>query len=180
MAGIDEAGRGCLAGPVVAAAVLFAPGEFIPEVNDSKKLSHQKREDLAIQIQETAFSIGVGLCSPQEIDAINILHAAMEAMRRAVLDLSVSPDQLLVDGNRCFPNSSWPFKTVIKGDSLSCTIAAASIIAKTTRDAIMVDMHNQFPNYGWDTNVGYPTKKHYAALQAHGPTPFHRRSFRLS
>ena len=180
MAGIDEAGRGCLAGPVVAAAVLFPPGVIVPEVNDSKKLSNQKREELALSIRKAAIATGVGLCSPEEIDTINILHAAMEAMRRAVLDLCVSPDQLLIDGNRGFPNSPWPYETIIKGDSRSFTIAAASIIAKTTRDALMKEMHNQYPVYGWDTNVGYPTKKHYAALAQHGPTPFHRRSFRLS
>lgn len=179
VAGIDEAGRGCLAGPVVAAAVVFPPGVAVPEVNDSKKLSHQKRERLAKLIQEEASSVGIGLCSPEEIDRINILNAAMEAMRRAVQDLSLTPEYLLIDGNTCFSDSPWPYDTIIKGDAKSSTIAAASIIAKTTRDALMLDLHEQFPHYGWNTNVGYPTKKHYEALREHGVTPLHRRSFRL-
>ena len=180
VAGIDEVGRGCLAGPVVAAAVIFPPGVAVPEVNDSKKLSYQKRERLAKWIQEHALSVGLGLCSPEEVDQLNILHAAMEAMRRAVLDLCVSPEMLLIDGNRCFPDSPWPFQTIVKGDAKSSTIAAASIIAKTTRDVMMMELHQQFPHYGWDTNVGYPTKKHYDGLKEFGITPLHRRSFRLT
>ncbi len=165
---------------MVAAAVVFPPGVAVPEVNDSKKLSLQKRERLSKVILDMAVSVGVGLCTPEEIDVLNILHASMEAMRRAVSNLVPSPDFLLVDGNRCFPDSPWPFETVIKGDAKSSTIAAASIIAKTTRDAMMMDLHEQFPDYGWDTNVGYPTKKHYEALALHGITPLHRKSFRLN
>lgn len=180
LAGVDEAGRGCLAGPVVAAAVIFPQNTLLEQVNDSKKISPVKREELASVIQESALSIGIGLCSPQEIDRLNILWAAMEAMRRAVADLNKpSPDFLLIDGNRCFPDSVWPYETLIKGDARSFTIAAASIIAKTTRDRLMRDMHTDFPHYGWDTNMGYPTASHYEALAAHGPTPFHRYSFRL-
>ena len=179
IAGIDEVGRGCLAGPVVAAAVVFPPGVAVPEVNDSKKLSHQKRDQLAKLIMKAAHSVGIGLCTPEEIDAMNILNAAMEAMRRAVCNLSLSPEMLLIDGNTCFPNSPWPYETIIKGDSKSSTIASASIIAKTTRDAMMLDLHAEFPGYGWNTNVGYPTKQHYEGLARHGITPLHRKSFRL-
>ena len=180
VAGIDEAGRGCLAGPVVAAAVIFPKNVRLPEVQDSKKLSPLKREEIAATIRASALSIGVGLCSPEEIDRMNILRAAMEAMRRAVENLTpLAPDYLLIDGNRCFPDSPWPFDTLVNGDNRSFTIAAASILAKTVRDDLMRDMHRAFPMYGWDTNMGYPTKAHYHALAEHGPTPFHRRSFRL-
>lgn len=180
VAGIDEAGRGCLAGPVVAAAVILPQGLEIDGVNDSKKLSKAKRETLAYTIQDQALASGIGLCSPEEIDELNILWAAMEAMRRAAQNLSPDPDFLLIDGNRCFPDSAWPFETIIKGDSKSHTIAAASILAKTTRDAIMRDLAEEYPAYNWTKNVGYPTKDHYAALAEHGITPYHRRSFRLS
>lgn len=152
---------------------------MIPEVNDSKKLSALKREELAHRVKETALCVGVGLCSPEEIDRLNILWAAMEAMRRAASDLTTNPDFLLIDGNRCFPDAAWPYETLVKGDARSFTIASASIIAKTVRDAYMHDMHQVYPDYGWDTNVGYPTAKHYKALAEHGPTPFHRQSFRL-
>lgn len=179
VAGVDEAGRGCLAGPVVAAAVVLPQDLEIEGVNDSKKLSKPKRERLAYEIQESALASGIGLCTPEEIDELNILWAAMEAMRRAVQSLGLEPSHLLIDGNRCFPDSPWPFDTVIKGDSKSHTIAAASILAKTTRDAIMRDLATECPAYNWDKNVGYPTKDHYAALAAHGITPYHRRSFRL-
>ncbi len=176
---MDEAGRGCLAGPVVAAATIFPQGVILEGVNDSKKLSPQKRAELAKEITKTAISVGIGLCSPQEIDDLNILWAAMEAMRRAVTSLDPAPDFLLIDGNRAFPKSPWPLKTLVKGDARSFTIAAASIIAKTARDGMMEGLHEEYPEYGWNTNMGYPTKKHYAALARLGPTPFHRKSFRL-
>lgn len=179
VAGLDEAGRGCLAGPVVAAAVILPEEHVLPGVTDSKKLSAAQRDELALAIQEEALAVGVGLCSPAEIDRLNILWAAMEAMRRAAADLAPGPDFLLVDGNRCFPDSPWPHDTVIKGDLYCHCIAAASIIAKTTRDRIMAALHEQYPAYGWGTNMGYPTKAHYAALEVEGPTPYHRRSFRL-
>ena len=179
VAGVDEAGRGCLAGPVVAAAVVFAPNVFIPEVQDSKKLSAQKRDALSYIIRDKAVAVGVGLCSPEEIDTLNILWAAMEAMKRAVYDLEAPPDFLLIDGNTFAREAPWSYQTVVGGDRRSFTIAAASIIAKTTRDAFMKDLHDEFPQYGWDTNVGYPTKKHYTALREWGPTPYHRKSFRL-
>ena len=180
VAGIDEAGRGCLAGPVVAAAVLLPPHLFIPGVNDSKKLSPADREELATEIQAKTVAVSIGMCSPQEIDQWNILWATMEAMKRAANGLFPFPDYLLIDGNRCFPNSPWPFKTLVKGDARSHTIAAASIVAKTTRDRLMKHLHDEYPAYGWDTNVGYPTADHYRALKQNGRTPYHRLSFRLT
>ncbi len=123
--------------------------------------------------------MGVGFCSPTEIDELNILWAAMEAMRRAVSNLAEQPDFLLIDGNRVFPDSPWPYETLVKGDARSFTIAAASIIAKTVRDQMMESLHEQYPVYGWNANMGYPTKKHYEALAQHGPTPLHRQSFKL-
>ncbi|MEM8486641.1 MAG: ribonuclease HII [Bacteroidota bacterium] len=179
VAGIDEAGRGCLAGPVVAAAAVFPKDFMVDGVNDSKKLSPQKRAKLAGEITKTAISVGIGLCSPAEIDKLNILWAAMEAMKRAVQHLTVSPDFLLIDGNRAFPDSPWPLETLVKGDARSSTIAAASIIAKTVRDDMMVALHNEHPEFGWHQNMGYPTKQHYEAIAAHGITPYHRKSFKL-
>ena len=164
----------------MAAAVIFPKNVWLPGVKDSKQLSPLIREEFASKIKESALSIGIGLCSPQEIDRLNILWAAMEAMRRAAQNLDTcSPEFLLIDGNRCFPESPWPFETVVKGDSRSFTIAAASILAKTVRDQYMRDMHEAFPQYGWDSNKGYPTASHYKALAVHGPTPFHRQSFNL-
>jgi ribonuclease HII len=180
LAGVDEAGRGCLAGPVVAAAVIFPPGVTVDGVRDSKKLSPARREAVLAEIRAKAAAIGVGLCSPEEIDRLNILWAAMEAMRRAVEALAPAPDFLLIDGDRCFPDPPLPFRTLVRGDQRSHTIAAASIVAKTTRDHFMRDLHEAHPAYGWDRNVGYPTREHYAALAEHGPTPYHRRSFRLT
>ncbi len=180
LAGVDEAGRGCLAGPVVAAAVIFPPGVTVGGVRDSKKLSAARRQAVLAEIRAKAEAIGVGLCSPEEIDRLNILWAAMEAMRRAVEALIPAPDFLLIDGDRCFPDPPFPFRTLVRGDGRSHSIAAASIVAKTTRDHFMRDLHEAHPEYGWDRNVGYPTREHYAALAAHGPTPYHRRSFRLS
>lgn len=148
-------------------------------VNDSKKLSPQKRAELASEITKTALSVGIGLCSPEEIDELNILWAAMEAMKRAASHLQPGPDFLLIDGNRAFPNSPWPLETLVKGDARSSTIAAASIIAKTVRDQLMIALHEEFPVYGWDQNMGYPTRQHYAAIAAHGITPYHRKSFKL-
>lgn len=179
VAGIDEAGRGCLAGPVVAAAAIFPQDLLLPEVNDSKKLSPQKRSEIAKEILTHAISVGVGICTPAEIDELNILWAAMEAMKRAVQNLNPEPNFLLIDGNRAFPDSPWPFETLIKGDARSFTVAAASIIAKTARDGMMESLHEEFPAYGWNSNMGYPTKQHYEAIAEHGITPLHRRSFKL-
>ncbi len=180
VAGVDEAGRGCLAGPVVAAAVIFRQGECVDGVTDSKLLPKEDRETLAGRIEQQALGIGVGMCSPKEIDRLNVLWAAMEAMRRAVTNLSSGPHFLLIDGNHCFPDSAWPYETVIAGDLQCHAIAAASIVAKVTRDRLMWDLHDEFPAYSWQSNVGYPTPAHYAALLEHGPTPYHRQSFRLA
>lgn len=179
MAGLDEAGRGCLAGPVVAAAVILPPGQEIPLIQDSKSLSEPQRLEAREHIETKALASAIGICSPQEIDALNILWAALKAMRRAASDCQPSPDYLLVDGNRWLEDSTWPYETVVQGDATSQSIAAASILAKTERDAMMRRLHDEHPEYGWDTNVGYPTQAHYAALDEHGVTPFHRQSFKL-
>lgn len=180
VAGVDEAGRGCLAGPVVAAAVVLPEGAVLDGVNDSKLLSPEERRRLSTEIEARALSIGYGTCSPKEIDRLNILWAAMEAMRRAVARLKPHPHFLLIDGNTCFPNSAWPYETVVKGDQQCASIAAASILAKVRRDRLMRKLHEEYPHYHWITNVGYPTQEHYAALADHGPTPYHRTSFRLA
>ncbi len=180
VAGVDEVGRGCLAGPVVAAAVILPPHVRLDGVRDSKQLRPEVRAKLAEQIRTQALAIGIGMCTPEEIDRLNILNAALEAMRRAVANLKLTPDYLLIDGNRCFSDPPCPAKPIVKGDQQSLLIAAASIIAKTTRDALMQRLHEEFPVYGWDRNVGYPTRAHYEALARYGPSPYHRRSFRLS
>lgn len=186
VAGLDEAGRGCLAGPVVAAAVVLPPGAQIPGLDDSKKLSAAAREALVPVIRRAALAVGVGACSPAEVDRLNVLWASMEAMRRAAEALAapdgapLAPDVLLVDGDREIPDAPWPQETVVKGDGRSLSIAAASVVAKTTRDRVMVDLDAAFPVYGWAGHKGYPTAAHYAALAEHGPSPHHRRSFRLT
>ncbi len=178
--GVDEAGRGCLAGPVVAAAVVLPPAAALPGLDDSKKLSPAAREALVPAIHREALAVGVGACSPAEIDDLNILWASMEAMRRATVLLPLVPDVLLVDGNRTIPDAPWPQEAVVQGDARSLSIAAASVIAKVTRDRRMVELDADYPAYGWARHKGYPTAAHYAALAAHGPSPHHRRSFRLS
>ncbi len=180
VAGADEAGRGCLAGPVVAAAVVFPPDVLLPGVRDSKTMPAELRERLVVDIRREAMAVGVGICSPEEIDHLNILWASLEAMRRATANLAIDPDIVLIDGNRSFPDSIWPTRTIIKGDALSHCIAAASIIAKTVRDRLMRELDTVHPEYGWARNAGYPTAAHYRALDVHGPTPHHRRSFRLT
>lgn len=179
VAGVDEAGRGCLAGPVVAAAVVLPPDADLPVLDDSKKLSPEAREALLPEIRRQALAVGVGQCSPAEVDRLNVLWAAMEAMRRAVLDLALSPDHLLIDGNRAIPEAPWPQDAIVKGDGRSLSVAAASVVAKVTRDRLMEALHADFPQYGWAGHKGYPTAAHYAALAAHGPSPHHRQSFRL-
>ncbi|PEN10399.1 ribonuclease HII [Longibacter salinarum] len=179
VAGLDEAGRGCLAGPVVAAAVILPRDIEIPAIQDSKSLSETKRDQAREQIEEQALAVEVGICSPQEIDELNILHASLEAMRRATNNLSPGAEYLLVDGNRWIENSAWPYETVVKGDATSQSIAAASIIAKTERDRMMRTLASEHPEYGWESNVGYPTKQHYKAIAQHGITSFHRQSFKL-
>jgi len=174
--GIDEAGRGPLAGPVCAAAVILPKGLEIAGLNDSKKLTDKKRRELYDVIIEQAEAYGIAFASEQEIDEINILQATFLAMERAVKALGVQPDLALVDGNRA-PALGMPVKTVVKGDSLSASIAAASILAKVTRDREMVRMAQLHPEYGFDHNMGYGTAEHIQALRTFGPTPFHRRSF---
>ena len=174
--GVDEAGRGPLAGPVCAAAVILPPHLEIPGLTDSKKLTDKKRRELFPIIQEQAIAYGIGLASEQEIDEINILQATFLAMQRALDQLSVKPDLALIDGNR-EKNFGIPVKTVVKGDSLSMNIAAASILAKVTRDDLMVKMAEEYPQYGFDIHKGYGTKAHYAALTDHGPSPIHRMTF---
>ncbi|MDP3539518.1 MAG: ribonuclease HII [Azonexus sp.] len=174
--GIDEAGRGPLAGPVVAAAVILDPERPIPGLNDSKKLSEKKRDALAVLIRERAVAWAVAEASVEEIDRLNILHATMLAMQRAVAGLKVRPTSAMVDGNRC-PKLDIPSEAVIKGDGKIASIAAASILAKTVRDAGMLALHSQYPMYGFDRHMGYPTAAHFQALEAHGASPVHRRSF---
>lgn len=179
VAGLDEAGRGCLAGPVVAAAAILPRGFELDAIQDSKSLSEAQRLAAREEIEANAVAWAIGICSPQEIDALNILQAALKAMRRAASDCQPAPDYLLVDGNRWVDDAPWPHETVVKGDATSQSIAAASILAKTERDAMMRQLHEEHPEYGWDTNVGYPTPAHYDALDAHGATAFHRQSFKL-
>ena len=174
--GVDEAGRGPLAGPVCAAAVILPRDLQIPGLTDSKKLTDKKRRELFPVIREQAVAYGIGLASEQEIDEINILQATFLAMRRALDQLSVRPDLVLIDGNR-ETDFGLPVKTVVKGDSLSANIAAASILAKVTRDNIMIQLSEQYPEYGFEIHKGYGTKAHYAALTEHGASPVHRRSF---
>ena len=174
--GVDEAGRGPLAGPVCAAAVILPEHLQIPGLTDSKKLTDKKRRELFPIIQEQAIAYGIGLASELEIDEINILQATFLAMRRALNQLSVRPEIALIDGNR-ETDFGLPVKTVVKGDSLSANIAAASILAKVTRDNIMVELAQQYPEYGFEIHKGYGTKAHYEALRTYGPSPIHRRSF---
>ena len=176
-AGVDEAGRGPLAGPVVAAAVILPKECEINGLNDSKKLSSQKREFLFDQIIRLSVSIGVGIVEPGEIDRINILRAALLAMENAVMKLNPKPDFLLIDGN-IKTSLLIPQETVIGGDSTCNSIAAASIIAKVTRDLIMYDYHNIHPEYNFKKHKGYPTKEHFEALKKFGPCPIHRRTFK--
>lgn len=174
--GIDEAGRGPLAGPVVAAAVILDPARPIAGLNDSKKLSEKKRDALAVLIREQALAWCVAEATVEEIDRLNILHATMLAMQRAVAGLAVRAESALVDGNRC-PRLDIPVEAVVKGDGKIASIAAASILAKTVRDAGMLALHAQYPQYGFDRHMGYPTAAHFTALQEHGASPVHRRSF---
>lgn len=178
IAGVDEAGRGPLAGPVVAAAVIFPPEYSNSEINDSKKLTARKREELYKTIGEEALAVGVGVAEAAVIDRINILRASLQAMREAVLDLSTSPDFLLIDGLYKIP-LNMPQKALVKGDALSVSIAAASIIAKVSRDRIMEMYHRQFPQYNFLQNKGYGTAEHRKILQEIGMCKIHRRSFHL-
>lgn len=178
-AGTDEAGRGCLAGPVTAAAVILPEGFFHPVLNDSKKLSAAQREALAPIIRKEALAWAVAHVEPATIDRINILNASIEAMHRCLKQLDPVPRAIAVDGNRFKPLGDIPFQCLIKGDGRFLNIAAASVLAKTDRDHYMARLHQQFPQYGWDRNKGYPTNEHREALVRYGPTPHHRKSFRL-
>jgi len=178
-AGCDEAGRGCLAGPVFAAAVIL-PDNFSNEMlNDSKKLSEKKRYLLREVIEEEATAWAVGIVTPEEIDQINILNASFLAMHRAIDQLKVNPEHLLIDGNRFNPYEKYDHTCVIKGDGKYLSIAAASILAKTYRDDYMMKIHEEFPVYDWKGNKGYPTKKHRLAIREHGITDYHRKTFGL-
>ena len=174
--GVDEAGRGPLAGPVCAAAVILPKGLVIPGLNDSKKLSDKRRRELFPIIQQEAVSFGIAFASQEEIDEINILQATFLAMRRAMKQLNPQPEFALIDGNR-ETDFGVPCKTVIKGDSLSANIAAASVLAKVTRDNWMMEAAEKYPGYGFEIHKGYGTKAHYAALEKLGPCPIHRRTF---
>lgn len=174
--GVDEAGRGPLAGPVCAAAVILPPHVEIPGLNDSKKLSDKRRRELFPLIKEAAVAYGIGIATHEEIDEINILQATYLAMERALEALSVKPELALIDGNRA-KDFGLPVETVVKGDSRSASIAAASILAKVTRDDMMLELANTYPQYGFEIHKGYGTKAHYAALDAHGISPIHRMSF---
>jgi len=178
-AGCDEAGRGCLAGSVYAAAVIL-PSNFMNEIlNDSKKLTEKQRYALRPLIEKEALAWAVGIVTAEEIDEINILNASILAMHRAVAQLQIIPQHLIVDGNRFKPYSDVPHTTVVKGDGKYLSIAAASVLAKTYRDDYMLGLHAEYPHYDWANNKGYPTLKHRTAIKAYGTTPYHRMTFNL-
>lgn len=176
--GLDEAGRGCLCGPVVAAGVILKPSSQIQGVKDSKKLTSAQRLSLEETIKKEAVYWTIQWCGPQVIDQINILQASLHAMQKCAKQPGANPDYLLIDGNR-YVDTLFPHQCLVGGDDRSQSIAAASILAKVFRDRWMKKLHQQFPFYGWDTNVGYPTTKHYEGLKKYGFTKYHRRSFRL-
>ncbi len=178
-AGTDEAGRGCLAGPVTAAAVILPETFEDPLLNDSKKLSRAERESLVPKITSAALAYGVAHISPEIIDEINILNASFRAMHAALDQLRVRPEAISVDGNRFLPYCEIPHHCLIRGDGRYLNIAAASVLAKTARDQLMRQLHREFPEYGWDGNKGYPTASHREAIRKYGPSPHHRKSFRL-
>ena len=178
-AGCDEAGRGCLAGPVYAAAVILPPDYHNDLLNDSKQRSEKKRDQLRSIIERDAVSWAVGIVDNQEIDQINILNASILAMHRALDQLTVCPQEIIVDGNRFKPYRDIPHTTIVKGDGKYMSIAAASILAKTHRDECMLALHQQYPQYHWDSNKGYPAPVHRQAIRLHGTTPYHRLTFQL-
>ena len=178
-AGCDEAGRGCLAGSVYAAAVIL-PEDYVNDaLNDSKQLSASRRYELRREIERDALAWAVGVVTPEEIDQINILNASILAMHRALDQLTLRPEAIIVDGNRFKPYRFIPYTTVVKGDGKYLSIAAASILAKTYRDDYMERLAQEYPQYAWDVNKGYPTRAHRQAIAEHGVTPYHRKSFRL-
>ena len=178
-AGCDEAGRGCLAGPVCAAAVILPKGYENAVLNDSKKLTAKQRSNLRQTIEQEALAWAVAFVDNNEIDEINILNASFLAMNKAIEMLSIRPELLLIDGNRFKTNTDIEFKCIVKGDGLYESIAAASILAKWYRDAYMIKLHEEYPCYDWKSNKGYPTKKHYEAIEVNGITCYHRKSFSL-
>lgn len=178
-AGCDEAGRGCLAGPVFAAAVILPRDFHHPLLNDSKQTTHKQRMELRPIIEKEAISWAVARMTPKEIDKHNILNASFRSMHRAIKKLSITPDLLLIDGNRFIPYRKVPHECIIKGDGKFTSIAAASILAKTYRDEYMEKQHRKYPYYDWQSNKGYPTKHHRNAIIEYGPCPLHRKSFRL-
>ena len=178
-AGCDEAGRGCLAGSVFAAAVIFPKDYENSMINDSKQLSAAKRYKLREIIEKDAIAWGVGIVTPEEIDKINILNSSFLAMHRALDALSTRPEAIIVDGNRFKPYGDIPYQTFVKGDGRFANIAAASILAKTHRDEFMRKIHEEYPMYHWNENKGYPTKAHREAIEKYGPTPYHRMTFTL-
>lgn len=177
--GVDEAGRGCLAGPVVAGAVILPVGFKHDLLNDSKQVNEKDRDKLRQIIEEEAIDFAVGIVSHHEIDRINILQASFAAMHQAITKLKTKADLLLIDGNRFKPYNGIPHKTIIKGDATYLEIAAASILAKTYRDEIMMHLAVEFPAYHWDKNKGYPTTEHREAIRQHGASPYHRMTFQL-
>lgn len=178
-AGCDEAGRGCLAGSVYAAAVILPRDYDNPLLNDSKKLTEKRRKDLRDQIVRDAVAWAVGVVTPEEIDKINILNASFLAMHRALDQLAVRPEAVIVDGNRFKPYHDLPYTTIVKGDGKYQSIAAASILAKTFRDEYMDSLAKEYPYYDWQKNKGYPTKAHREGIRDHGPSPYHRMSYNL-
>ena len=178
-AGCDEAGRGCLAGSIYAAAVILPKDYHNELLNDSKQLTAKKRYLLREQIERDAIAWAVGIVTPKEIDEMNILRASITAMHRAVDQLKVRPEALIIDGNRFYKYQDLPHTTIVKGDGKYLAIAAASILAKTYRDDYMAELHKEFPHYGWDRNAGYPTKEHREGIRQHGTTPYHRMTFNL-
>lgn len=178
-AGCDEAGRGCLAGSVFAAAVIFPKDYKNDMLNDSKQLTARRRYKLREQIEQDALAWAVGEVTAEEIDQMNILRASITAMHRAIDQLSLRPEALIIDGNRFYPYHDTPHTTIVKGDGNYLSIAAASILAKTYRDDYMMRLHEQYPYYGWDHNAGYPTPEHRNGIIQHGLSPYHRKSFNL-
>jgi ribonuclease HII len=179
-AGVDEAGRGCLAGAVFAAAVILPPDFSHPFLTDSKQLSEKQRDELRPIIEEQALAFAVGSMQPAEIDQINILNAAIGSMHKALKKLPTQPAYIIVDGNRFKPYGKIPYTTLVKGDARFLSIAAASVLAKTYRDAYMLQLHKKYPQYGWDKNKGYGTLVHRAAIEKYGPCKYHRMSFTLT
>jgi ribonuclease HII len=178
-AGCDEVGRGCLAGPVFASAVIFPQNFRCEALNDSKQLSKKQRDALRPLIEKEALTWAIGIVFPDEIDQINILNASFLAMHRALDQLTIQPQHLLIDGNRFNPYKKISYTTIIKGDGKYLAIAAASVLAKTHRDEYMIRLHKEFPDYDWENNKGYPTEKHRRAIRKFGTTPYHRLSFNL-